>query len=310
MLKKISSTFLIFIFLFFIKNFALSDIYIYATVDDEIITNHDIYKESEYLKILNPNLSELDKNKILELAKNSLINEIIKKKEISKYIDIEKDNPFVDDYLNDIAIRLNLENKDNLIIKLKEKKNYSLDEIQKKIKIELFWNDLIYSRYSKQVKIDEKKLKDKIENIQDENRIEYYLSEIVFNKKKEQTLDQITDQIKLSINEIGFNNTANIYSISKSSKFGGKLGWINKNNLSKQIIQKLEDLDEGQFTDIIKIKNNYLILKIDKIRITQIEINKENELQKLIKAETNKQLNQFSRIYFDKSKINYKIDEK
>ena len=63
--------------------------------------------------------------------------------------------------------------------------------------------------------------------------------------------------------------------------------------MSKQIIQKLEDLDEGQFTDIIKIKNNYLILKIDKIRITQIEINKENELQKLIKAETNKQLNQF-----------------
>ena len=308
MLKKISSTFLIFIFLFFIKNFALSDIYIYATVDDEIITNHDIYKESEYLKILNPNLSELDKNKILELAKNSLINEIIKK-EISKYIDIEKDNPFVDDYLNDIAIRLNLENKDNLIIKLKEKKiTHSMKF--KKNKIELFWNDLIYSRYSKQVKIDEKKLKDKIENIKDENRIEYYLSEIVFNKKKEQTLDQITDQIKLSINEIGFNNTANIYSISKSSKFGGKLGWINKNNLSKQIIQKLEDLDEGQFTDIIKIKNNYLILKIDKIRITQIEINKENELQKLIKAETNKQLNQFSRIYFDKSKINYKIDEK
>ena len=125
MLKKISSTFLIFIFLFFIKNFALSDIYIYATVDDEIITNHDIYKESEYLKILNPNLSELDKNKILELAKNSLINEIIKK-EISKYIDIEKDNPFVDDYLNDIAIRLNLENKDNLIIKLKEKITHSM----------------------------------------------------------------------------------------------------------------------------------------------------------------------------------------
>ena len=104
-----------------------------------------------------------------------------------------------------------------------------------------------------------KKLKDKIENIKDENRIEYYLSEIVFNKK-EQTLDQITDQIKLSINEIGFNNTANIYSISMF-KIWGKIRLINKNNLSKQIIQKLEDLDEGQFTDIIKIKNNYLILK-------------------------------------------------
>ena len=30
-------------------------------------------------------------------------------------------------------------------------------------------------------------------------------------------------KLKLSINEIGFKNTANIYSISDSSKFGGKI---------------------------------------------------------------------------------------
>ena len=52
-----------------------------------------------------------------------------------------------------------------------------------------------------------------------------------------------------------------------------------------------------------------MILKIDEIRLKEISINKENELNKIIKYETNKQLNQFSRIYFDKSKINYIVNE-
>ena len=61
---------------------------------------------------------------------------------------------------------------------------------------------------------------------------EYLLSEILF-VKKDLSLEKTIGQIQLSINEIGFNNTANIYSISNSSKLGGKLDWINENSLSK-----------------------------------------------------------------------------
>jgi peptidyl-prolyl cis-trans isomerase SurA len=56
--------------------------------------------------------------------------------------------------------------------------------------------------------------------------------------------------------------------------------------------------------------NRYLILKINDVREISIPINKEDELNKMIKFETNKQLNQFSKIFFDKSKINYSINEK
>ena len=136
------------------------------------------------------------------------------------------------------------------------------------------------------------------------------LSEIVFNKKKNETFEKITDQIKLSINEIGFNNTANIYSISESSKLGGKLGWVNENSLSQKIVNQLNFIKEGEYTNIIQIGKNYLILKVDKIEINEIKIDKQKELEKLIQIESNKQLNQFSRIYFDKSKINYTINEK
>ena len=80
MLKKIFLS--IFLILFFSIKTSLvrSDIYIFATVNDQIITNYDIKKEADYLKILNPNLSKIDNKKIFDLGKNSLIKEIIKKK--------------------------------------------------------------------------------------------------------------------------------------------------------------------------------------------------------------------------------------
>ena len=76
-----------------------------------------------------------------------------------------------------------------------------------------------------------------------------------------------------------------------------------------QISDKLNDIREGEYTDIIQISNNYLLLKIDQIKVSEIKIDKQKELNKLIQLETNKQLNQFSRIYFNKSKINYSINE-
>ena len=122
-------------------------------------------------------------------------------------------------------------------------------------------------------------------------------------------MENLIEEIKLSINEIGFNNTANIYSISESSKFGGKLGWVKENSLSKVIYEKLNKLNEGDYTDVIKLDNSFLILKIDETRINKIKIDKEKEYQKMIQNETNKQLTQFSRIYFNKSKMNYTINE-
>ena len=84
-----------------------SNIYISATINDQIITNFDIEKESEYLKLLSPKLSEIDNQRVLNLGKNSLIREIIKKKEIEKIFDFEKENPLVDQYLENLYKNLN-----------------------------------------------------------------------------------------------------------------------------------------------------------------------------------------------------------
>tara|TARA_B100001063_G_C16736704_1_gene542421 strand:- start:234 stop:1160 length:927 start_codon:yes stop_codon:yes gene_type:complete len=288
----------------------LADFKIIAKIDSEIITNYDLIQEINYLEILNPNLTNLNKNQKLEIAKNSLINEIIKKKEIEKFVDIKGNNQFIDEYLKNLFTKLDIKNEEEFQNKLKEKNIYNLSKIKDKINIELFWNDLIFSKFKDQVKIDKKNLISKIENTKNNKKKEFFLSEIVFFKKKDIDLNDYIKEIKLSINEIGFNNAANIYSVADSSKFGGKVGWISQDSLSKTIIENLALINIGEYTDVIKLGNNFLILKIEDIKIKEMKIDKEKEIQKLITIETNKQLNKFSKIYFDKSKINYSIDEK
>ena len=293
-----------------VSSSAFAKINIIASDDNEIITNYDVLKESRYLKVLNPNLDNLSTKQITELAKDSLIKEIIKRNEILKFISLEEENSFVDEYMANLFIKLGYKDKKTFNNELRNNETYSLDEVKLKIKIELFWNDLIFNKYINQIIIDEKKLGKKIDNLKNKSRKEFFLSEIIFKKNKEEDINDTIFEVKKSIDEIGFDNTANIYSISESSKFGGKIGWIKEETISKQLYDKINILKINEYSDVIKLANNFVILKIDNIRIIENEINKEKELKKLIQTEKNKKLEKFSRIYFNKTKTNYRIDEK
>ena len=306
LLKKIF-VFLLFIFISNIS-FANQNVYIVLTVDDQIITNVDIEKEANYLLILNPNLTKLEKNKILEIAKKNLINENIKKKEIKKFFLDEKKESFDKDLFVNFLKKLGI-NEFQLEQILYQRKSYLLNEVKEKLKTEIFWNDLIYLKFNNQVRIDEKKLLEKINNLKNTERKEYLLSEIIFEKKMDQNLNELKTKIENSISEIGFGNTANIYSISESAKFGGNIGWIPENNLSKLINEKIKNKNKNEYSDLIQIGNNYMILLVEDTRYTKLEINKDVELRKMIEFERNKLLNQFSKIYFNKTKMNYSINE-
>lgn len=295
--------------LFTTLGFSEESIFIKIKVNDYIVTNIDIEKETSYLEILNPNIVELDSSKIYDLAKKSIVKEIIKKKEINKFFVLE-DKDFIDSkLLNDLLEKLDL-NENEFENLLTQKKSYTLEEIKKKLKIDIFWNDLIYYKFNKQIRINENEITNKVNKLKSSEKKEYLLSEIIFEKKQTQSLNEYSGRIKESINEIGFKNTANIYSLSETSKFGGKIGWVDENNLSKVIIDNLNNLKEGEHTDVIQIGNNYLILMIDEIKINKLTIDKEKELKQLIQFETNKQLSQFSKIYFNKVSVNYFVDEK
>ena len=292
-----------------ITNSSFSKIKIILTINDDIVTNYDIAKEEKYLEILNPSLKNLKSKQKFELAKQSIIKEIIKKKEISKFVDLEKDNDFADKYLNQIFIRLGYKNEIQFKEELLRLNTYTLDEIRQKSKIEIYWNELIFSRYSDKININKENLSKKIEKLSTKKK-ELLLSEIIFKKQTGKNLKDTINVINMSINEIGFDNTATLYSISESSKFGGKIGWLQEEALSKKIYEKITKLKINDISDVIKIDDKFIILKLEDVRFIESKIDKDAELKKLISMETNKKLENYSKIHFNRVKTKFIINEK
>ena len=310
MIVRILQIFLIYLNILILPVFSNSSISIEAIIEDELITNQDILKESEYLKILNSNLENIDEKQLNKIAKNNLINEVIKKKEIEKIFDLIKENTLIDDVFKNLYQKIGFQNEDKFIYILNEKNSYTSQEVKEKLKIEVYWNDLIYLKYKSQININKIDIEKKLNKKDNETKNQYFLSEIVFEKKINVDLVDQINKIKDSIDSIGFNNTANIYSISQSSNFGGKIGWIDENNLSQNIFENLRNIKIGEYTEVMQIGNNYIILKIEDKKSQKIIFNKEVELKKMIEFERIKQLNVFSNIYFNKAKMNYRIDER
>lgn len=307
----IRNTFIILISILFSFNAFSSEIKIVLQIDDEMISNYDLKKEVRYLEILNPNIKELQDVKKINLAKISLINEIIKKKEIEKSIDIEKSTPLIseEEYLKSFYTKLGIKDDKELKNLLKFKTTYNFEELKNKIKIDLLWNDLIFSRFESQVNVNKEKIVNLVNSIKNDFEKEYLISEIVFKKKKDKTIEELSREIKLSIDEIGFANTANIYSESDTSKFGGKIGWIKEISLPNKLKNELMSLKIGDTTDLINLGNNFIFLNIGDIKIAKKVVNTEKEIDFLINKEANYQLEKFSKIYFNKIKLNYKINE-
>ena len=279
------------------------------TIQNEIITNIDIKNEFKYLVALNNSLKELDKEKILNISNESIIREKIKKIEISKnFKEIKINEEYLDMLLKKIYSRLNLKSIDELEIYLK---NYDLEinDIKTKITIDALWNELIIQKYSSKITVNETKIRKEILENDKVQTKEYQLSEIIFEITSKEEIQKKYDEVIKSINDIGFKNSAAIYSFSESAKIGGDIGWINENSLNNNIKKNISNLQIGELTKPIILSNGILILKLANIKNKETAIDLENELKKAINYERNRQLNQYSKIYYNKIKKNLNFDE-
>ena len=283
--------------------------FIVFDVNDQIITNIDIKKESKYLITLNSQLKKLNQKKILDISKESALREKIKEIELLKYFDLTAENPLTEKYIESFYLRLKLTNKVELSSLLN---NYglSMEYVEKKINIELTWNQLIYEKYKDQINIDVNKLKKQIsKNKSTTKKKIYQLSEIIFEVDNQKNLDNKVKNIRESIKEIGFKNTANIYSIADTAKFGGEIGWVEEERLSKKVMQELKKRNINDITLPFQTGGSFLILRIDNIKYEQKIIDEKAQLDKIIQFQTDKQLERFSKIYYNKLKINTSINE-
>ena len=306
MLKKklFISIIITFVFINFTKS---QEIKIISKVDDKIITNMDIENEKKYLLLLNNKLSELSENEIHNLAKNSLVKEIIKKKEINKLFkeqDEKSNNKIIENFYN----RLGFDNK-NEFINFLNKKKISYENLKEKLIIDGMWNRIIYIKFKNRIRIDKKSIEKEIVDYykSKDKKYEYNLSEILIDIEKDINLKK--KEISQYIKEFGFKVAANKYSKSDTSKFGGEIGWIKSSRLTKKIKNALSKTKIDEITKPIETSNGYLILKLNEKREIKEKFNLENELKQQINYETNRQLNQFSLIYYKKLKKNTNIYE-
>ena len=303
--------YVIFILFCAAKVVAKNSVFIVAKIENDVITNLDINNEKNYLTSLNNNLKDLPKNQLQVLAKTSLIKEKIKVIELSKYFDLKKDYDFMESIIFDLYSRLNFKNENEFKIYLSNF-DVKLIDVKEKIKIETLWNELVFNKFKNQISVDKNKLtqdlKKSINNNKNEIQ-EYNLSEILFNLNTDEKLNEKYDLIINSINNTGFKNTANIYSLSDTSKFGGQIGWIKKIQLSEMIKNELNKIQVGELTQPIQTANGYLILQLNENRMIKKNIDFKKELKKLISEEENRQFNQFSLIYFNKIRQNIFINE-
>ena len=291
-----------------LKN-AQSEIFIVAKVNDEVITNLDIDFEKRYLISLNPNLKKLDKNRISEYAKDSLINERIKKIEIEKIFKIVSNETLlskvIEDIYSSIGISSLIEFESYLL-----QNNVDIERVKEKISIEIAWNNLIVNIYGNEIEIDQNAMNKELEKFDKQKVDNLLLSEIIFTINEKKELETKYEEIEKSINEIGFGETARIYSLSDSKKNGGNLGWIYKNQLSEEIKDKLNDINVGNFTKPIVASGGFLILKLEDIKSENIKIDKETQLKKMIEFERERQFTRFSTLYYKRIFNNAEINEK
>ena len=300
---KVIKSFIFFILIFYNQICLSQNLKILYKINESIITSHDVKKEINYLVSLNQNLKSFDNKKMFQRALQSLIREKIKKDEINKFYEIDYENALKSKKLSNIIenFRLSLGfNTDEEFQNYLNKNNIEINDLKIKFIIEQFWNQLIFEKFSSQININKKKIDEKIEKLIQEN-IElksFDLSEIVFSEKSEKENSEKLDEIRESIKTIGFKDTALIHSISESAKLGGKIGWVNENQISEKILKELEKINIGEYTETIVTSGGNIVLMINDIKVVNEKIDKTKETKKLISSEKNRILNEYSLIYF------------
>ena len=298
---------LIIIFLSIITQVNSAENKILFKLNNDIITTVDILNEIKFLSALNKEFDNLDKNKKIEIAKNSQIRQKIKYIEILKFKkNLNLDDNILENIIKNYFINLKIKDLKEFETFFKEQ-NLNTKFVKEKIVTDFLWKSLIYEKFSKNVTINKNEIKTNIAKM--ETQKEYLISEIVFEISENKELNKKINSIKKMINEKTFSEAAFTYSISDTSKNGGKLGWVKESMLSRIIKNELQSFSIGEFTNPIVIPGGFLILYIEDIKEVKNEINKEEEIKNIIEKKTNDQLNLFSNIYLNKIKKTIQINE-
>ena len=295
-----------FVFSIFFFSTAKSDLnnQIIAKIGNDIITNFDLINEINTVLALSNRKAE--KEKIIayqQMAFSSLKQITIKKQAVESYkIDNFNEKDLIN-YISTLEKNLGIQEyslRDHF-------KNYgaNYDLFIKNTKINLKWNTLIFLLYQRELDVDESLIKSDIENEIKNNKelIEYNLSEIVMVEPDKETLMNV----KNSIIDKGFENSAILLSESITSSKGGVIGWVSSSSISSNYLREIKKLKINEVSEPINNNNNIVFLKLnDKRILTNKNIDLERIKKNIINKKKQEKLNIFSNShYLDLEKKTY-----
>ena len=310
LIKKVKTLFILLLFVLNFQNLNALENRILFKVDNEIITTIDIYEEIKFLKAFNPEINNLDEKELIEISKNSILRNTIKKIELKKVVEEFKvDDKFLSNLIISKYSKIGLDSLKKFETYLKDK-NLDIKLIKEKFTIELIWNDYIYKKFNKKIIIDREKIKKEIlQKPQKENQREFLLSEINFNATSKTDFKSKYEKIISDIEEIGFKKTAFKHSNSETASDGGLIGWVKQDNLNLTIKKIISELKTGQISKPIRTSSGFIILKIEDEKEYKSKFNINEKIEEIVNFKTNNQLSQFSNMYLNKIKKNLIIND-
>lgn len=281
---------------------------IVSRVDNSIITTLDIYNKTNQLKFLNNKVNNLSQNSLYEIALQSLVRYKIKENYlVNQFKEITITNF---DYLNSI-----IENKyKNLGFDTSEEfqnemvlKGIDYENFKDELIIDLMWNQMIYEKYSSKLVINIESLKQQIKEKKEKLIRSFKIKEIVYQVNNKTLINTKYQEIKKDILKNGFENSALRYSTSNTANVGGNLGWISEQSIDPKILEVINRTPIKDFSGPIRISSGFIILYIEDVKESTVSLDEEEELNQIINHKKNKQLDNFSNLYFQKIKKDVKI---
>ena len=271
---------------------------IIVSVGNLPITYLDLIKEMKLISLLN-NITVDNSNRetIKSVAVQGLITRKIKEMEIEKFKIKNYNKKDLEILVGRTSKKLGTD--ENGLEQLLKQKNLKLENLKERFKTDLKWNTLIFQLYNNKIVLNtnelENKIRVEIEKVNEE-RI-FLLSEIEINLTQNDNKATL-DNIFRSIEAMGFEETAKKFSISNSSEYGGNIGWINENNLSKKIYENIKFLKTEEISKPIYLNDTIVIIKKTGERVFEKNIEKIKD--KIVREEKEKKLQMFSKAHYSK----------
>ena len=285
-----------FLFLGTEKLFSETNNSIIITVGNQPITRLDLIKEIKFISVLsNTNVDESNKERIRDLAVQTLVKRAIKKSEVERLKITQYNAKDIDRQISNIAKNLGLD-REGLKIFMK-KKNLRYDDIVKNFEIDLKWNTAIFKLYKNKISLNTLEIEDKINSELKKTKLNksLLLSEIQVNLSSE-GLELTTNKVLSKIEEVGFENAARDLSVSESAKNGGNIGWTKENELSKKIYENIKNLKNGEVSKPMSVDG--IVIFIKKIDEKSNSPDLEAIKKKIVNQEKMKKLDMFSNSHY------------